>query len=106
MAITAAKDVANVVLLIERFMANETLRAISLCNRSSSANTIRMWAVPADTERGNEHAFLFDLAIRGNETIIIEMHDIRMTKDEEIWAQGGSSAELSVILFNNKILTL
>ncbi len=106
MAVTASVAVVNAVVLVERFGGNESLRAIIICNRSGTANTIRIWAVPADTIRGDEHAICYDLAIRGNETIIIEMHDIMMTANEEIWAEGGGSATISVSLFNNRISTL
>jgi hypothetical protein len=91
-SVDAAAGVPTLAFSVDR---NRIIQQISWCDRSGSAQNLRLWIVPVDTTRADSHAHLWDRQLPASSTLLTQMHSMELEYGEAIWVQG-SVGSLSV----------
>jgi hypothetical protein len=77
---------------------NRTIDQLIICNRNAAGVDLKVWYVPADTIRGDEHATVWGKTLAANSTLYLNEEIKRLALFESIWVESDTaSVSVSVI---------
>jgi hypothetical protein len=77
--------------MILRVPGNNTARRLFIANRAATTARFRVWLVPRDAVRGDQHVVAYDMALLAGTTEVWPEDEFNLDNQEEIWARTNTA---------------